>query len=317
MSKLIITDGHTLNPGDLSWKPFEDLGDVVIYDRTAVAEVAARCREASVIITNKTPITRETIEAANDLKVIAVTATGYNIVDVAAAAEKKIPVCNVPGYGTDSVAQHTFALLLELTSHVGLNAQTVSRGDWSRSQDFSYTLKPIVEISGKTLGIVGFGRIGQKVGEIAHAFGMKVIYQSNHTVPSAYARPVSLGELFSASDFISLHCPLKPDNQAFVNASLLSRMKPGACLINTARGQLIDERDLADALKRSLIGGAALDVLSVEPPPADHPLIGLPNCLVTPHNAWVSFEARQRILNTTLDNVRQALHGHAVNVVNW
>lgn len=316
MRKLIITDGYTLNPGDLSWKSLEEFGEVVIYDRTAAAEVTTRCREASVIITNKTPVTREAIDAAKDLKVIAVTATGYNIVDVAAAAERQIVVCNVPGYGTDSVAQHTFALLLELTNHVGMNAATVSDGDWSRSNDFAYTARPLVEISGKTLGIVGFGRIGQKVAEIAHAFGMNVIYQSNRTVPSAYARPVSLDALFAAADFISLHCPLKADNQEFVNASLLSRMKPGACLINTARGQLIHERDLAEALKRHDIGGAALDVLSVEPPPADHPLIGLPNCLITPHNAWMSLEARQRIMNTTIENVRQALQGNAINVVN-
>jgi len=316
MRKLIITDGYTLNPGDLSWKPLEELGEVVIYERTLPAEVAARCSEASVIITNKTPVTRETIEAAKDLKVIAVTATGYNIVDVAAAAARKIPVCNVPGYGTESVAQHTFALLLELTNHVGLNAATVSRGDWSRSPDFCYSVKPLVEISGKTLGIVGFGRIGQKVGEIAHAFGMNVVYHSNHTVPSAYARPVSLEELFSVSDFISLHCPLKAGNQEFVKASLLSRMKPGACLINTARGQLIHERDLAEALRQGRIGGAALDVLSVEPPPADHPLIGLSNCLITPHNAWMSLEARQRIMSTTISNVQQALQGKPLNVVN-
>lgn len=316
MSKLIITDGYTLNSGDLSWNLLEAFGEVVLYDRTAPSEVSDRCREASVIITNKTPVTRETIAAAKDLKVIAVTATGYNIVDVAAAAERHIPVCNVPGYGTDSVAQHTFALLLELTNHVGLNAATVSRGDWSGSKDFCYTAKPLVEISGKTLGIVGFGRIGQKVGEIAHAFGVNVVYQSNHTVPSTYAKPVSLETLFSTSDFISLHCPLKADNQEFVNASLLSKMKPGACLINTSRGQLIRERDLADALISNRIGGAALDVLSAEPPPADHPLVGLSNCLITPHNAWMSVEARQRIMSTTIENVRQALQGNPVNVVN-
>jgi glycerate dehydrogenase len=288
----------------------------VIYDRTAAGEVASRCREALVIVTNKTPVTRETIAAAKDLQVIVVTATGYNIVDVAAASERRIPVCNVPGYGTDSVAQHTFALLLELANHVGLNAGSVSRGDWSRSPDFSYSVKPIVEISGKTLGIVGFGRIGQKVGEIARAFGMKVIYQSNHVVPSAYAKPVPLGELFSVSDFVSLHCPLKPDNREFVNAALLSGMKPSACLINTARGQLIREPDLADALRNKRIAGAALDVLSTEPPPADHPLIGLGNCIITPHNAWLSLEARQRILKTTIDNVSRALHGQPANVVN-
>jgi glycerate dehydrogenase len=214
------------------------------------------------------------------------------------------------------VAQHTFALLLELTNHVGLNAATVSRGDWFGSKDFCYTAKPLVEISGKTLGIVGFGRIGQKVAEIAHAFGMKVIYQSNHTVPSAYAKAASLEALFSTSDFISLHCPLKADNQEFVNASLLSKMKPAACLINTSRGQLIRERDLADALINNRIRGVALDVLSAEPPPVDHPLIGLSNCLVTPHNAWMSFEARQRIMSTTTENVLQALQGNPVNVVN-
>jgi glycerate dehydrogenase len=316
MEKLVITDGYTLNPGDLSWEALHTFGEVKVYERTAASELVARCHDASVIITNKTPITRDVIEAAQSLKLIAVTATGYNIVDVAAAAARKIPVCNVPGYGTDSVAQHTFALLLELTNHVGPNAATVSRGYWSRSPDFCYTVKPIIEISGKTLGIVGFGRIGQKVGEIAQAFGMKVIYHSNRTVASAYANQVSLDVLFSESDFVSLHCPLKPDNKEFVNAALLSRMKPTAYLINTARGQLIREHDLAEALKNKRIAGAALDVLSVEPPPADHELTRLENCLITPHNAWLSFEARQRILNTTVENVRAALVGTSANVVN-
>jgi glycerate dehydrogenase len=315
MEKLVVTDGYTLNPGDLSWNDFKAFGEVRVYDRTTPDEMAVHCKGASVIITNKTPVTRQTIEATGTLKAIAVTATGYNIVDVAAAAERNIPVCNVPGYDTDSVAQHTFALLLELTNHVGANAATVSRGYWSRSPDFCYSVKPIVEISGKTLGIVGFGRIGRKVAEIAHAFGMQVIYHSNHAAGVAYARQVSLETLFAGSDFVSLHCPLKADNLEFVNEVLLSRMKPTACLINTARGQLIRERDLAEALKSNRIAGAALDVLSAEPPPADHVLIHLENCLITPHNAWLSFEARQRILNTTLQNVRAALTGSPANVV--
>jgi len=289
---------------------------VVIHDRTPEDLVADRCKSAEVIITNKTVISAGTITGAKKLKLIAVTATGFNIVDLKAADERKIPVCNVPGYGTDSVAQHTFALLLELTNHVGTNAQSVREGAWSRSPDWCYSRLPLSELHGKTLGIVGFGRIGRQVGKIAAAFGMKVIYHDRSEKPGA-AQKVSMEELFSASDVVSLHCSLKDDNYGFVNARLLSTMKPTAFLINTARGQLINESDLAVALGNKTIAAAALDVLSKEPPPADHPLVGLANCLITPHNAWLSFEARSRIMKTTCRNVEQMLAGNPQNIVNF
>ena len=314
--QIVITDGYTLNPGDLSWKPFEALGELVLYDRTPEHLVGERCRNAAVIITNKTPISSSVIEAATSLKMIAVSATGYNIVDVNTAGKKGIPVCNVPGYGTDSVAQHTFALILELTNHVGKNASSVHQGEWSRSVDWCYSKAPLTELSGKTLGIVGFGRIGQKVGAIARAFGMNVVY-SDRSDKFAEASRISLEEVFSQSDVVSLHCSLKDDNHSFVNERLLSRMKPTAFLINTARGQLINEQDLAAALKNKTLAGAALDVLSKEPPPPDHPLTGLSSCLITPHTAWLSFEARKRIMDATYENVAQALAGKPQNSVNF
>jgi glycerate dehydrogenase len=316
MARIVITDGFTLNPGDLTWDKFRKLGEVTVYDRTLPEQVIERCASANVIVTNKTIINSETIASASDLKAIAITATGYNNVDVKKATERGIPVCNVPGYGTDSVAQHTFALLLELTNQVGKNSASVANGEWSTSVDWCYVKKPIVELAGKTLGIVGYGRIGQKVAAIAAAFGMNVIYFT----PSAkkgHGEMVSLEDVFSKSDFISLHLPLQPGNASFVNQELISLMKPSAFLINTSRGQLIHEQDLAVALKSREIAGAALDVLSSEPPQPDHPLIGLPNCIITPHNAWLSVEARERIMQATFNNVKLALEGKPQNVVNF
>lgn len=312
--QIVITDGYTLNPGDLSWEAFEKLGELKYYDRTPVTQVTGRCREATVIITNKTPITADTIYSATDLKLIAVSATGYNIVDVKAAKDKGVLVCNVPEYGTDSVAQHTFALLLELTNHVGTHAQSVANGEWVRSADWSYVKAPIVELSGKTIGIIGFGRIGQKVAAIAKSLGMNVIFY-NKNKQSPLAASVTLEALFAQSDVVSLHCPLKEDNREFVNVKLLSLMKPTAFLINTSRGQLVNEQDLADALQGNMLAAAVLDVLSAEPPADTNPLIGLQNCIITPHNAWISFEARQRLMQMTLDNILNALAGKAVNVV--
>jgi glycerate dehydrogenase len=311
--KIIITDGYTLNPGDLSWRPLDAFGEVVYYDRTSPDEVKQRCSEANIILTNKTPINEETINAATGLRLIAVTATGYNMVDTVAARKRGIPVCNVPEYGTDSVAQHTFALLLELTDHVGDYAQSVREGEWQRSPDFCYGREPLIELKGKTLGLIGFGRIGQQVARIAQAFNMVVLY---HRRSSADAQSAALETIFKDSDFISLHCPLTPDNASFINAKLLSLMKPTAFLINTSRGQLINETDLAEALRNKVLAGAALDVLSTEPPPPGHPLIGLANCLLTPHIAWMSAEARRRLLGTTIDNVRLALAGTPQHVVN-
>lgn len=315
MTKIVITDGYTLNPGDLSWEGLHKLGEVELYDRTPAQDVLKRCQDAAVIVTNKTPVSGDVIRSLRQLKGIAVTATGYNIVDTVAAREAGVPVSNVPGYGTDSVAQHTFAFILEFANGVGLNSRSVAEGEWSRSDDFCYTKTPLIEIAGKTLGIVGYGTIGRRVAEIGRVFGMKVLYNS----PSLMGKDpdaVSIETIFRESDFVTLHCPLTKENQGFVNRDLLAIMKPGALLVNTARGQLINEPDLREALVKRRIAGAALDVLSSEPPPAGHPLIGLPNCIITPHNAWCSFEARQRIMQTNVDNVRAILQGRPVNVVN-
>ena len=314
--KIVITDGYTLNPGDLSWKDLETLGELVYYDRTPVDLVAERCREAEVIVTNKTPVNAQTITAAGRLKLIAVTATGYNMVDTDAARAAGVDVCNVPAYGTDSVAQHAIALLLECSNQVGLHARSVRDGDWARSADFSYSKTRVIELRGKVLGIVGMGRIGQQTARIGEALGMELLYYNRSARPEWKGRVADMEELFEKSDFISLHCPLTAENKAFINKALLSRMKPGAWLINTSRGALIHEADLADALRSGVLAGAALDVLVEEPPRADHPLLGLDNCIITPHNAWISIEARRRIMQTTYDNVARVLAGRPQNVVN-
>ncbi|MEO6719431.1 MAG: D-2-hydroxyacid dehydrogenase [Ferruginibacter sp.] len=313
--QIVITDGYTLNPGDLDWEAINRLGDVKYFDRMQPGAVAEYCKDTDIIITNKTPVTAATIHSCSNLKFISVTATGYNVIDTVTAKEKGIIVSNVPVYGTDSVAQHTFALLLELANQTGAHAKSVSDGGWSRSPDWSYTLQPTTEISGKTLGIVGFGRIGQRVAEIAKAFGMQVIFY-NKGKKSTLAKAVSLEELFAQSDYISLHCPLTKDNDSFVNKALLSLMKPTACLVNTSRGQLINEKDLAAALKEKVLLAAALDVLRQEPPPTGNPLIGLPNCIITPHIAWITKEARKRLMQTTIENVKAFLAGKPQHVVN-
>ncbi len=313
--RLVVIDSYTLNPGDLSWEGIRHFGEVTLYERTPYAQITDRCREAEVILTNKIPITEETITNSPFLKLICVTATGYNIVDVDAARKKNITVCNVPNYGTASVAQHTFALLLELSNRVGMNGASVRNGDWQKCPDFCYSKDKIVELKGKTLGIVGLGRIGAQVAAIAEAFEMDVIYYNRTPKPEENVRYVALEELFSTSDVISLHCPLTKENTQFINNDLLRLVKPTAWIINTSRGQLINETDLADALNRDQLAGAALDVLSVEPPPASNPLLTAKNCLITPHTAWMSHEARQRILSMTEQNIAGFLKGTPVNVV--
>lgn len=312
--KIVITDGYTLNPGDLDWGAFEKLGTVQYYDRTAPIEVIARCFDADIIVTNKTIIDADVIMAASHLKMIAVTATGYNNVAIAAAKNKKVLVCNVPGYGTYSVAQHVFALLLELSNHVCQNSASVSKGEWAAAKDWSYSLQPIIELKDKVLGIIGMGKIGKQVAAIAHAFGMKVIYNGGASDVADHEN-VSLYELFIQSDFISLHCPLTQTNTGFVNKEMLGLMKSTAYLINTARGALINEKELAQVLYQQKIAGAALDVLSTEPPEKDNPLIGLPNCIITPHNAWMSVAARQRIMEITIANINALMGEHPQNVV--
>lgn len=315
MMRIVVTDGFTLNPGDLDWTPLRELGQMVYFDRTVPVQTIDRILGADIIITNKTRIGPAELEAAAALKLIAVTATGYNNVDTAAARERSIPVCNVPGYGTYSVAQHVFALLLEFTNRVGAHSADVRAGGWSRSPDWCYTLSPVMELHHKTMGIVGMGKIGRQVAKLARAFGMEVIYHGG-TADDPACRPVSLYELFMQSDVVSLHCPLTDSNRGMVNQELLGLMKQQSILVNTARGPLIQEADLVAALQQRRIAGAALDVLSEEPPPADHPLTRLENCLVTPHNAWISREARQRILDITVSNIRGFLDGRPDNVVN-
>ncbi len=306
--KIVVTDGYTLNPGDLDWEALGQFGELTVYDRTAPGEVLARCGEASVILSNKVVFSGDTLARLPRLQLICVLATGYNVIDTEAARNLGITVCNVPGYGTASVAQHTFALLLELTNQVGRHAASVARHDWENAKDWCYTLAPITELQGKKLGIVGMGRIGSQVARIAGAFGMEVSYYNRTPRHPGLGQPTDLVTLFATSDIISLHCPLTPENEAFVNKKLLGRMKPTAFLINTSRGQLIQEDDLADALNQGKLAGAALDVLSVEPPPPANPLLQARHCLITPHNAWMSREARSRILDITAQNIAAFLN---------
>ena len=313
--RIVVIDGHTLNPGDLTWNELNTFGDVTLYGRTAPAQITERCKHAEIILTNKVPISAATIDAAKDLKLICVTATGFNIVDVAAAAKRNIPVCNVPNYGTSSVAQHTFALILELANRVGVNSASVGQGEWERSPDFCFSKGRITELQRKTIGIIGLGKIGTQVARLAAAFEMRVIYYSQTKKENNLAMYVDLDDVFSQSDILSLHCPLTQDNSQFVNRILLSKMKPSAWLINTSRGQLINEKDLADALNADQLAAAALDVLSVEPPPATNPLLRAKNCIITPHTAWMSLEARGRILGVTLQNIDCYLKGQLQNLV--
>lgn len=312
---IVATDGFALNPGDLQWDPITTLGNLTIHERTDLAEIVERCKDADIVLTNKVPFSRETLDKLPHLKLIGVLATGYNIVDTEAAKEKGILVCNVPDYSSSSVAQHTFAFILELATQVGVHSESVHNGDWVNCKDFSYSLTPLIEISGKVLGLVGYGNIGRKVAEIGRAFGMQVIYHTPNP-KNSIDKHVSLDVLFKQSDFVSLHLPLKTDNKEFVNQSLLSKMKKSAFLINTSRGPLINENDLADALNNESIAGAGIDVLSVEPPNSQNPLLTAKNCFITPHNAWMSKEARARIISTTEQNIKGFIVGRPVNVVN-
>lgn len=316
--KIVVLDGYTLNPGDLSWDGFERLGQVEVYDRTAPELAEERAREARVVLTNKTPMREELLAKLPALKYIGVLATGYDNVDVQAAGERGIAVTNVPGYGTESVAQTVFALLLELCQHVGLHDRSVKAGDWADSPDFSYWKTPLTELSGKTMGIVGYGRIGESVARIAHAFGMKVAAYKRHpdgAPPFDGFEWMDLPELLAKSDVVSLHCPLTSDTEELINRDSLARMKRSAFLINTARGRLIAEQDLADCLNEGGIAGAGLDVLSAEPPSADHLLLSAANCIVTPHQAWATREARARLMATAVDNLEAFLAGKSANRV--
>jgi glycerate dehydrogenase len=317
--KIVVLDGYTLAADGNSWDALGRLGAVEIHDRSTPDEVAERSRGAAVLVTNKALVPAGVIDQSPHLRLIAVSASGYDCVDVAAAGRRGILVCNVPEYGSDSVAQLTFALLLELCHHVGLHAAAVRAGDWARSPDFSFWRTPLVELAGKTLGVVGFGRIGRRVGELAHAFGMAVLANGrSQAAPPAY-RPFTwaeLDDLFARSDVVSLHCPLTPETAGLVNRGRLRRVRPGAFLLNTARGGLVVEADLADALNEGRLAGAAVDVVSQEPVRPDNPLLAARNCLVTPHIAWATREARRRLLEATVANVANFLAGRPTNVVN-
>ena len=319
--KIVVLDGYTLNPGDLDWRGLESLGDVTVYDRTPfdAAVIRERAAGAEIILTNKTPLARETIASLPQLGYIGVLATGFNVVDVEAAAERKIPVANIPTYGTASVAQMVFAHILHFTQHVKEHADTVAAGDWARVEDFCYWNFPLIELSGKTMGVIGFGRIGREVGKIADAFGMRVIahdvYQGNPPAWEGF-RFASVEELLKESDFVSLNCPLTKENTGMINAASLKTMKKNAFLVNCSRGPLINGADLAQALAQGEIGGAGLDVLETEPPAENEALYGAPNLTITPHIAWATLDARSRLMNTAVENVKAYIDGKPQNVVN-
>lgn len=332
---IVVLDGHTLNPGDNPWSALEQLGHLTVHARTTPADLLTRAAGADVLLTNKTLIGAKELAQLPALKFIAVLATGHNVVDVVAARKRGIPVANVPAYGTDSVAQHVFALLLELANATGEHARSVAAGDWAASPDFSYWRRPVLELRGLRLGIVGFGRIGRRVAELGHAFGMKLLVAA-HAGRNGEQRPRSdiflgtgplegwpiparhlpLGQFFAEADVVSLHCPQTKENFQFINRAVLRGMRPGAFLINTARGTLIHEGDLLHALQEGWIAGAALDVLATEPPPPDHPLFGAPRCVITPHVAWASGAARRRLMAVTAENVAAFIHGRPRNIVN-
>ena len=315
--KIVVLDGHTLNPGDLSWGGIQKLGDLTVYERTPAEQTIERAAGAEAVFTNKVIIDPKIIEHLPNLKFIGVLATGYNVVDTQAARAAGIVVCNIPAYSTASVAQMVFAHILHFTQHVATHAQSVSAGEWAGSKDFSYWLTPQVELAGKTMGIIGFGQIGQAVAKIALAMGMKVIFNNRSKKQTdIVAQQVDLDTLLSESDFISINCPLTDDNKGFIDNTALSKMKKSAFLVNTGRGPLINEQDLADALNEGTIAGAGLDVLSVEPAIAENPLPKAKNCFITPHIAWATLEARQRLMKIAGDNLAAFIAGNPVNVVN-
>jgi len=316
---IVILDGGAINPGDNSWDELSSLGILDVHDRTPADSIVDRAGSATIVLTNKTPLSGETLSRLPELKFISVLATGYDVVDVATARDRGIPVSNVPEYATDSVAEQTMALVLELCRHVGRHNEFVRAGGWTRSQEFSQCVTPLIELSGLTMGIVGLGRIGRRVGELATSFRMNVVAADiGSSEPPAWPgfRWASIPELFSLADIVSLHCPLTSQTRGLVSRRLIERMKPTAFLVNTARGPLVDERDLAEALRSGRVAGAALDVLFVEPPGLDNPLLTAPNCLLTPHQAWASLAARRRLMASSVENVRSFLAGHPIHVVN-
>lgn len=318
--KIVVLDGYAGNPGDLSWDAMGNLGELTVYDRTPADPdlVIERIGDAEIVFTNKTPLSRQILTACPNLKFVGILATGYNIVDVDTAKELGIPVCNVPGYSTDAVAQMTLALLLEICHHVAHHSQQVHTGQWSSARDFCFWDYPLIELAGKTMGIVGFGSIGRKVGTLAKCLGMKVLATGSRPTEEgkAIGEYVDLDTLLRESDVISLHCPLFPENREMINKESIAKMKDGAILLNTARGALIVEQDVADALNSGKLYAAGMDVAAVEPLPATSPLIGAKNCIMTPHIAWATKEARQRLMDIAVHNLEAFLAGKPENVVN-
>lgn len=317
--KITVLDGYTLNPGDLNWEALQQSGDLTVYDRTPADKTVSRSKGAEILLTNKTVLGKEELSQLPDLKYIGILATGTNVVDMEKASEQNIVVTNIPAYSTPSVAQMTFALLLELCHQVGKHSDSVQKGDWSHSKDFCYQLSGLIELKDKTMGIVGFGLIGQQIARIAQAFGMNILFsnRSKKAIPEDIeAEQVPLKKLFIDADVISLNCPLTPETSEMINHKTLLSMKKSAFLINTGRGPLINEKDLAEALESDTIAGFAADVLSTEPPSPTNPLIGAPNCIITPHIAWKTAEARQRLMDTATLNIKAFIDGTPINQVN-
>ncbi|MBR1396852.1 MAG: D-2-hydroxyacid dehydrogenase [Selenomonadaceae bacterium] len=320
--KIVILDGYTLNPGDLSWDKLKNLGECIIYDRTSLvdeAEIIERIGDAEIVITNKTPITKNVFDACRSIKYIGVLATGYNVVDVETAKSKNIPVCNIPTYGTTAVAQFAIALLLEICHHVGHHNKAVKSGRWENNEDWCFWDYPLIELAGKTMGIIGYGRIGQTTGKLSKALGMTVIaFDAMREVGTELdgTKFVELDELFNQSDVIALHCPLFPSTQGIINKENIAKMKDGVIIINNSRGPLIVEQDLRDALDSGKVYAAGLDVVSTEPIKSDNPLLGAKNCIITPHISWAPKESRQRLMDIAVDNVSAFLSGKPINVVN-
>ena len=319
--KIVVLDGYTENPGDLSWDELGALGELTVYDRTSLTdenEAIERIGDAEIVFTNKTPITKKVIDACPDMKFISVLATGYNVVDYAYAKEKGIPVTNVPTYGTASVGQFAIALLLEICHHIGHHSESVHAGNWEKSVDFCYWDYPLIELDGKTMGIIGFGRIGKTTGKIAKAMGMKILAYDRH--PSDEGRKIAeyvdLDTLLANSDVIALHCPLFPETEGIINKDTIAKMKDGVILLNNSRGPLVVEQDLADALNSGKVAAAGVDVVSTEPIKGDNPLLTAKNCIITPHISWAPKESRQRIMDCAVENVKAYLAGAPVNVVN-
>jgi glycerate dehydrogenase len=317
--KIVVLDGYTENPGDLSWSGLQELGELKVYDRCPQELVAERIGDAQIIITNKTVITEAILEQCPKIKYIGVLATGYNVIDIAAAKSRGIIVTNIPSYGTDAVSQFAIALLLELCHHVGAHSDSVKRGDWSNCKDFCYWNYPLLELAGKTMGIIGFGKIGRRTAQIAEALGMNILALEPGKIAQEYLsatiRQVSLEELLQNSDVISLHCPLFPETMGIINQNTLKQMKDGVMIINTSRGPLIVEKDLRDALITGKVAGAAVDVVSTEPITMDNPLYDAPNIIITPHIAWAPKEARQRLMDIAVDNLRAYIQGSPTNIV--